>query len=140
MPGVSPLIALRGHARDAVDFYERTIGATCLSQTLYGPGEEGAEGTVRLAVLGLGQSTFRIIDVPDLPDFVPSAALSVLLACDGPADVNRYARALADRGEVMMPADAYPFADRFAWVADRFGVHWQLIHVGNAAYPGAHPA
>ena len=33
----------------------------------------------------------------------------------------------------MMPADAYPFADRFAWVADRFGIQWQVIFVGTAS-------
>jgi predicted 3-demethylubiquinone-9 3-methyltransferase (glyoxalase superfamily) len=30
-----------------------------------------------------------------------------------------------------MPLDAYPFSRRFAWVADRFGVSWQ-INLPNA--------
>lgn len=38
-----------------------------------------------------------------------------------------------------MPANAYPFVDRFAWVADRFGIQWQVIHVGGADYPGTAP-
>jgi len=27
-----------------------------------------------------------------------------------------------------MGLDAYPFAKRYAWVNDRFGVSWQLIY------------
>jgi predicted 3-demethylubiquinone-9 3-methyltransferase (glyoxalase superfamily) len=28
----------------------------------------------------------------------------------------------------MMPLDRYPFAARFGWLADRFGVSWQLSY------------
>jgi uncharacterized glyoxalase superfamily protein PhnB len=33
---------------------------------------------------------------------------------------------LSDGGEMLMPLDDYGFSKRFAWVADRFGVCWQL--------------
>jgi predicted 3-demethylubiquinone-9 3-methyltransferase (glyoxalase superfamily) len=28
----------------------------------------------------------------------------------------------------LMGLDAYPFAKRYAWVNDRFGVSWQLVY------------
>lgn len=34
---------------------------------------------------------------------------------------------LVVNGKVMMPLDRYPFSERYGWVADRFGVSWQLI-------------
>lgn len=35
--------------------------------------------------------------------------------------------ALTDGGNVLMPIDEYPFSKRYGWVADRFGLSWQLI-------------
>jgi predicted 3-demethylubiquinone-9 3-methyltransferase (glyoxalase superfamily) len=33
---------------------------------------------------------------------------------------------LAEGGQVLMPLDDYGFSARFGWLADRFGVSWQL--------------
>jgi len=32
----------------------------------------------------------------------------------------------AIRREQLLPFAAYPFSDKFAWVADKYGVSWQL--------------
>jgi predicted 3-demethylubiquinone-9 3-methyltransferase (glyoxalase superfamily) len=34
--------------------------------------------------------------------------------------------ALIEGGSAMMPLDNYGFSRRFGWLADRFGVSWQL--------------
>lgn len=34
---------------------------------------------------------------------------------------------LIGNGKVMMPLDKYPFSGRYGWVADKYGVSWQLI-------------
>ena len=34
---------------------------------------------------------------------------------------------LAEDGKVMMPIQEYPFSKRYGWVADKYGLSWQLI-------------
>lgn len=58
-------------------------------------------------------------------DFTPS--ISLVVTCDRADEVNRLAEVLGKDGKVFMPLDSYPFSPRFTWVADRFGVSWQLM-------------
>ena len=41
---------------------------------------------------------------------------------------------LAEGGEALRPIDAYPWSERFGWVKDRFGVSWQAVPDGIAAW------
>ena len=41
-------------------------------------------------------------------------------------ELERLTTALAEGGQTFMPLGSYGFSKRFAWVADRFGVSWQL--------------
>lgn len=47
--------------------------------------------------------------------------------------VHRASAFLMSEGQAYMPLKSYPFAERFTWVGDHFGVTWQLSHVGSAA-------
>lgn len=58
-------------------------------------------------------------------DFTPSISLTV--TCDRADEVDHLAAVLGKGGKVFMPLDSYPFSPRFTWVADRFGVSWQLM-------------
>ena len=62
-------------------------------------------------------------------DFTPSQ--SFFLECDSAAELDRLAAELGQDGAALMPADAYGFSERFAWVNDRFGVSWQLNYQGD---------
>jgi predicted 3-demethylubiquinone-9 3-methyltransferase (glyoxalase superfamily) len=54
-------------------------------------------------------------------------AISFFVNCADEAEIDRLFAALSVGGEVLMALDKYPFAAKYAWVQDRFGVSWQLI-------------
>ncbi|WP_172300167.1 VOC family protein [Pseudoruegeria sp. HB172150] len=126
---ISPFLAFRKGAREALEFYVSAFpDAIVLQAEIYGPGEEGPEGNLRLAVLQIGAARLRLIDGHDVPQFDFTAAMSVFVECDAAKDVDGAAEKLLEGGAAMMPVDEYPFAERFVWLADKFGVNWQLIH------------
>ncbi|UTX52207.1 VOC family protein [Leucobacter aridicollis] len=71
------------------------------------------------------------------PEFSPNPSISFMVNFDplffgGDVDAARrgldtlWAK-LSDGGTTMMPVDEYPFAARYGWVQDRYGVSWQLM-------------
>jgi len=72
-----------------------------------------------------GQKLF-FFDSPMKHAFTFTPSISLMVDCDSAEEVDRLFTALSDQGKTLMPLDAYPFARRFAWVDDRFGVSWQL--------------
>ena len=54
------------------------------------------------------------------------------------AEIDRIWASLSEGGKVMMPLNAYPWSSKYGWVADRFGVNWQLMldhDSGDKVYP-----
>ena len=74
----------------------------------------------------LGELEFTLFDSPAVHAFGPTPAISFFLEVDSADEVDRIADALAEDGEVLMPSDAYDFADRYAWVSDPYGISWQI--------------
>ncbi len=91
-----------------------------------GPGPAGAVKEARLSLLG---RTLEFFDSPVKHAFNFTPAISFAVACDSAEEVDKLFAALSDGGQVLMGVDAHPFARRFGWVNDRFGVSWQLRFV-----------
>lgn len=124
---VTPFLMFEGRAEEAMRFYVSLFAdARIDSVERYGPDGPGPEGTVLRARFTLDGQSIMCIDspVPHAFGFTPATSLFVEVGTG--AEVDRLFAALSEAGEVMMPLDAYPFSRRFAWVADRFGVSWQL--------------
>ena len=116
-----------GRAEEAVNRYCTIFpDSRVLSLDRYGPGEPGREGTVRTAVFELGGRRVMAIDSDGPHAFTFTPAISIWVDCSSEEELDKLSGSLGEGGSFLMPVGDYGFSRRFCWVADRYGVTWQL--------------
>lgn len=124
---ITTFLMFEGQAEEAMNFYLSLFPDSRILRTQrYGPGEAGPEGALMLAVFELGGRQFTCFNSPAPHPFTFTPAISLFITCKDEAEIDRLFAALTRDGSILMPLDAYPFAAKYAWVSDRFGVSWQL--------------
>lgn len=121
------LMFQRGKAQEAIDFYVATVpGSRIVAIERFGPEGPGPEGTVLRAWLEVAGQPVMAHDsfIDHGFDFTPS--FSFFLDCADEAEIERLFATLGEGGQLLMPLGNYGWSRRFGWVADRFGVSWQL--------------
>lgn len=128
MSTMQPFLMFQGgQAEKAMDFYASLFDdGEILEVTRWQKGEQGAEGSIKLARFRVAGQSVLVSDSPikHAFDFTPSWSFFVDCASDD--EQERLFVELSDGGATLMPLDDYGFSKRFAWVSDRFGVSWQL--------------
>jgi predicted 3-demethylubiquinone-9 3-methyltransferase (glyoxalase superfamily) len=61
------------------------------------------------------------------PQFEVNPSISFFYHCGSEAEIDALWKSLSSGGTARMPLDTYPFARKYGWIEDRFGVNWQLI-------------
>lgn len=116
-----------GPAQEAMKFYASLFpGSKIEGLELYGPGEQGPEGTVKRAMLTIVGQELRVFDSPVKHEFDFTPAFSFFVECESEEELRRLAGALDSGGKVFMPIGSYGFSKLFAWVGDKYGITWQL--------------
>lgn len=124
---VTTFLMFEGQAEEAMTFYISLFPDSGIQQIRrYGPEGPGREGSVLHAVFTLAGRPHMAIDSPSPHAFTFTPSMSLFVTCESEAELDRLFAALSEGGEVLMPRDNYGFSRRFAWVADRFKVSWQL--------------
>lgn len=82
---------------------------------------EGSVLTVPFTLKGL-----QFVALNGGPHFTFNPSISFFVHCDNEAEVDALFEGLSAGGAVLMPLQAYPFSEKFAWVQDRYGLTWQL--------------
>jgi predicted 3-demethylubiquinone-9 3-methyltransferase (glyoxalase superfamily) len=127
MQKITTFLMFAGQAETAMKLYTSLFARSEIVNVVrYGPDEEGAEGTIRHATFTLGGQQFMCIDSNIEHGFSFTPAISLYVNCEDEEEIDRLFAALAQDGEVLMPLATYAFSEKFGWVADRFGVSWQL--------------
>lgn len=124
---ISTFLMFEGKAEEAMNFYTSLfMGSEIKSITRYGANEEGIEGTVKHAIFSLNDQEFMCIDSFVKHEFTFTPSISLFVNCDTEEEVDVLFDKLSQGGAVLMPLATYGFSKKFGWVADKFGVSWQL--------------
>ncbi|MCT9932230.1 VOC family protein [Planotetraspora sp. A-T 1434] len=124
---ITTFLMFEGHAEEAMTFYMSLFAdSEIVAITRYGPGEAGTEGSVRHATFSLAGQRFMCIDSSVNHGFSFTPSISLHVECETEDEIDRVYAALLEKGQALMPLGAYGFSAKYGWVADRFGVAWQL--------------
>jgi predicted 3-demethylubiquinone-9 3-methyltransferase (glyoxalase superfamily) len=116
-----------GKAEEAIHWYCSIFDDSRVTAIdRYGPADNEPEGTVRTAMFEVGGHAIRAIDSAAPHAFTFTPAISLWIECSSLDELERVSTALGAGGTMLMPPDNYGFSARFCWVADRYGVTWQL--------------
>jgi predicted 3-demethylubiquinone-9 3-methyltransferase (glyoxalase superfamily) len=135
---IVPHLWFEKEAKEAAAFYVSAFGGdsqvnhiTTLHNT-----PSGDVDTVSFQVLG---HEFMAISAGPLFKFNPSVSFFVNFDPSRRDDAAHALDALwaklAEGGTVLMPLDTYPFSERYGWIADKYGLSWQLILTNPAGDP-----
>lgn len=127
---ITPFLMFEGKAEEAMNYYISIFDRSeILTLKRYGPNQPGPEGSVMQATFSLNGQTFMCIDSFVNHAFTFTPSISFWVTCETEEEIDRTFAKLAEGGQVLMPLAAYPFSPRFGWVADKYGVTWQLTLV-----------
>lgn len=124
---ISAFLMFEGTAEAAMNLYVSLFPSSEIKRIdRWGPGEPGAEGTVKGAEFVLGGYRLRCFDSPGKHAFTFTPSISLFVDCADEAEQTKAFEHLSQGGKILMPLDNYGFSRRFVWLNDRFGVSWQL--------------
>lgn len=116
-----------GRAEEAMNFYVSLFeNAAIKTISRYSEQGPGKAGTVLHAVMTIGEQDIMCIDSAIKHDFTFTPSMSLYVNCTTGKEFDALYEKLPEGGRILMPAGSYGFSKRFAWVADRYGVSWQL--------------
>ncbi len=125
MQKIVPCLWFDTQAGEAAKFYASLFSRSKIVNTSY-YNEAGPmpKGTVLMVTFQLEGQQFMALNGGPAFSFTP--ALSLFVTCTTEEQVDALWKKLSAGGKVLMELRKYPFSEKFGWVADRFGLTWQL--------------
>jgi predicted 3-demethylubiquinone-9 3-methyltransferase (glyoxalase superfamily) len=124
---ITPHLWFDTEAVEAAEFYSSTFPNSRVTDvsTLH----DTPSGDADVVSFELFGQPFMAISAGPVFRFTP--AVSLLVRCRSKQEVDEWWDRLSEGGAALMPLDSYPFSERFGWTADRFGLSWQVMYVGD---------
>ena len=110
MAAITPCLWFDGNGLEAAEFYVSLFPDSSIDGV--SPGPDGSPLMVSFTLMG---RPFQALNGG--PRFSFTEAVSLVVPCDGQAEVDHYWAALVEGGEESM----------CGWLKDRFGLSWQVV-------------
>ena len=121
----TPFLMFQGQAQGALALYRETFPDFEQIALQEHPAGDMA-GQVAMARIRIGGQEIMLNDSPPVHAFTFTPSASIFVECDDEAQLRDLAQKIGEGERVMMAIDNYGFSTLFTWVADPFGVSWQL--------------
>ena len=126
MQKIIPHLWFDTEAKEAAALYTTAITPSAiLSATQL---HDTPSGSVDIVSIDLAGYEFQMISAGPLFKLNPS--VSFLVGCASADEVDAIYAKLADGGHALMPLGSYPFSARYGWTMDKYGLSWQVMHMG----------
>jgi predicted 3-demethylubiquinone-9 3-methyltransferase (glyoxalase superfamily) len=119
MQKIQTFLWLNDQAVEASKLYLSAFNNSKIISTMPGPGGNPMGVTVEL-------DGREFILFNGGPMFRPTHSISFTAFCGSESEIEEVWNKLSDGGKVMMELNKYPWAEKYGWVEDKFGVSWQL--------------
>lgn len=134
-----PYFVMSGNAKEAIQFYEKALGAQVLFMQSFGempenpeyPLPEGAKDRVSHASIKIGESDLMFSDTFPGQPVQSGNQVTICITTDDADQARQMFEALQDGGQVTMPLQETFFSPAYGSVTDKFGINFQVFTEGK---------
>lgn len=125
MQKITPFLWFQKQGKEALTLYtslfpdSKITSESTLSDT--------PSGTVQMFSFQLAGQDFSALSA--VSDFPINPSISLFVSCETKEEVDSLWKALSPGGKVLMDLAEWPFAQKYGWVEDQYGVSWQLMYM-----------
>jgi predicted 3-demethylubiquinone-9 3-methyltransferase (glyoxalase superfamily) len=137
MKKIGSCLWFNNQAEEAAKFYGTIFDTKIKTTTRYSEASSKASGQPVGSVMTVDMEIENrwVLGLNGGPMFKFTPSFSFFVTCNSEAEITQKWKALSAGGQVRMGLDKYPWAERYGWTSDKFGVEWQLIYT-NAPSTG----
>ncbi len=130
MMKISSCLWFDNQGEDAAKFYTRLFPNSKIGKTARYT-DDGAQVsgqksgdvmTIEFEIAG-----HKVLGLNGGPHFKFTPAMSFFVRCETEREIDQLWKELSAGGETRMGLDKYPWAPKYGWTTDKYGVNWQLM-------------
>ena len=129
MVSITPFLWFDKEAQDAAKLYTSIFSNSKITGT--DNMDNTPSGNVKIFSLDLLGEDYSLMNAGPFHKFNPS--ISFVFKTNNLEKAESTWNKLSDQGTVLMEFSTYPFAEKFGWLQDKFGISWQVQYNSKAS-------